>query len=138
MEQLTEGVDSTANFTITSKVNVTSLTVFYTPTSSDFIQFGSGVKTSSLLTFSGNGPYTATLAIPIHDDTTSESNGPIQVALHEESTPATSYTVAASPNNSASIQVIDDDSLPLLSITAPTTPCIESAEAVNFYHYHHY
>ena len=127
-----EGVDSSANFTITSKVNVTSLTVFYTPTSSNFIQFGSGVKTSSLLTFSGNGPYTATLTIPVHDDTTSESNGPIQVTLHEESVPATNYTVAASPNNSASIQVVDDDSLPLLSISAPTTPVIESAEAVNF------
>ena len=61
-----------------------------------------------------------------------KTNGTIQVTLHEERSPATTYTVAASPNNTASITVADDDSLPILSIAAPTTPISESSGSVNY------
>ena len=132
VQAITEGDGNTADFTITSNVNVSSLTVFYTPTSSNFLQSGSGVKISSLINFSGDGPYTAPLRIVVHNDSTSESNGPISVTLNEESTPATSYTVATSPNNTASVQVMDDDSLPLLTITPPMTPIAESAGSIDF------
>ena len=69
---------------------------------------------------------------PVHDDDVSESNGTISVTLNEETVPATNYTVASSPNNSASISITDDDSLPTLNISAPATPIIESAGSINF------
>ena len=63
---------------------------------------------------------------------TAESNGTISVTLNNETVPATTYTVAPSPDNTASVSVTDDDSIPTLSITAPTTPTIETAGIVNF------
>ena len=131
---ITEGFDNTADFTITSVVPVSSLTLNYTPLSTNFIETGSGIQTStpSPIIFSGIGPYTATLPITIHDDDVSESNGTIRVTLNEESSPATTYTVAASPENFATINVTDDDSLPILSIAAPTTPISESAGSINY------
>ena len=54
------------------------------------------------------------------------------MTLNEENIPLSNYSVAASPNNSATVNVTDDDSLPLLRISAPTTPIAESAGSVNF------
>ena len=53
---LTEGDGNTAGYTITSKVPVTSLAVFYTPESADFLESGSGVRTFTTLNFTGDGP----------------------------------------------------------------------------------
>ena len=58
---VTEDDNITADFIITSQVPVTSLTVFYTPGSSDFYQPGNKANPSQTINFSGNGPYTATL-----------------------------------------------------------------------------
>ena len=129
-----EGFDRTADFTITSVMPVSALTLNYTPTSVNFIQAGSGVPTSttSPIIFRGIGPYTATLPITVHDDEASENNGTIQVTLNEESTPATTYTIAPSPNNSASTSIMDDDSIPQLTISAPTTPVLESTGKVDY------
>ena len=49
------------------------------------------------------------------------------MTLNEESTPSTTYTVADSPDNTAMVAVTDDESLPELTITAPTTGTAESA-----------
>ena len=129
---LTEGDGNNANFTVKSEINVTALTVFYTPLSYNFLQTGSGVKTFSRLDFSGLGPYTAPLSIPVHDDDKSEYDGVISVTLNEETTPGTSYTVATAPNNRAIVSVTDDDSLPLLTISAPSAPVAESSGAIDF------
>ena len=67
---ITEGAANHANFTITSSIAVTSLTVFYTPESTSFIETGSGVKTSTTLNFTTTAPYTAPLPIPVHADAT--------------------------------------------------------------------
>ena len=131
---ITEGDGNTADFTITSQIPIPNnlLTIYYTPQSTNFIQTGAGIQTSSRFVFTRNHPYTASLPLAVHDDEVSESNGTISVTLHEESTPATNYTVAASPHNTASINITDDDSLPLLSISAPAAPTIESTGSVNF------
>ena len=131
---LTEGDGNMAEFTITSQLPVpnNSITIFYTPLSPNFLQTGSGVQTSQKFVFAGAGPYTTTLSFAVHDDEVSESNGAISVTLNEESVPATNYTVASAPNNAAAISITDDDSLPLLNISAPTSPIIESAGSINF------
>ena len=129
-----EGDGNTADFTITTKIPVTTLDIDYTPVSTSFLGENlTGVKVEDYtLTFTGNGPYTAPLPITVDDDGTAESNGTISVTLNNETIPATTYTVAPSPDNTASVSVIDDDSIPTLSITAPTTPTIETAGIVNF------
>ena len=60
---ITEGAVTHASFTITSQVSVTSLTLYYTPESVNFLETGSGTPTSTPqpLNFSGDGPYTTTL-----------------------------------------------------------------------------
>ena len=68
----------------------------------------------------------------MHDDEATEADGTIMVTLNEEDTPATTYTVAVAPDNAAEVNVTDDDSLPLLTITAPTAPTAESAGMVDF------
>ena len=133
-DPVTEGDGNTANFTITSQVPVTSLTINYTPESTNFIESGSGqpISTPNPIDFSGVGPYTATLPITVHNDGNAESDGTISVTLNEETVPATTYTVASAPDNSASVNVTDDESLPILTITAPTTPIAESDGEVDF------
>ena len=133
-DPVTEGDGNTANFTITSQVPVTSLTINYTPESSNFIESGSGqpISTPNPIDFSGVGPYTALLPITVHNDEDAESDGTISVTLNEETVPATTYTVASAPDNFASVNVTDDESLPILTITAPTTPIAESDGEVDF------
>ena len=120
-DRVTEGPSVNARFNITSEVEVSSLTVNYTPRSDSFLESGSGTPTTTMpaLTFTGDGPWVAPLDIAVHDDEATETNGTITVTLNEEDTPATTYTVAVAPDNAASVNVTDDDSLPLLTITAP-------------------
>ena len=131
---VTEGAVTHASFTITSEVPVTSLTINYTPESTNFIETGSGTPTTTpnALDFMGDGPYTTKLLVEVHDDDQADPAGTIRVTLNEESTPATSYTVAEIPDNSATVAVTDDESLPLITITAPATGTAESAGSVNF------
>ena len=70
--------------------------------------------------------------IEVHDDMQSDPAGNIRVTLNEETPPASNYTVAGTPDNTAIVAVTDDDSLPLLTITAPTTGTAESARMVDF------
>ena len=132
--QVTEGPSVNARFMISSAVEVTSLTVNYTPVSTNFIETGSGTPTITIpaLTFTGAGPWVAPLDIPVHDDDVAEDDGTIMVTLNEEATPATTYTVAGTPDNAAEVNVADDDSLPLLRISAPKTGTAESAGMVDF------
>ena len=131
----TEAVATKANFTVKAHFSPnSSLTVNFKPTDvGDFIggSFTDDTSTSDTLDFT-SGKITAPLAIDIASDGDAESNGSITVTLENESTPFTSYSVGASPDNSATINIIDDDSLPLLTISAPTTPTAESAGFVRF------
>ena len=135
---VTEGIDAKASFTVTSAVPIpnsnNTLTVFYTPVSVNFIQSGSGDRTSTTLTFTGSamGTYTAPLEIDIHNDDQPESNGSIKVTLNEESTSDITYSVVSTQGNFASVTVRDDDSLPLLTITAPSSPVNENTGLVSF------
>ena len=133
-DRVTEGPSVNARFIISSEVAVTSLTINYTPVSTNFIESGSGAQTTTPtpLMFTGAGPYTAPLDIPVHNDDVEEADGMIMVTLNEEDPAAGTYTVAGSPANSAEVNITDDDSLPLLTISAPTVGTAESADMVNF------
>ena len=129
---VTEDDNTTADFVITSQVPVTSLTVFYTPGSSDFYQPGNKANPSQTINFFGNGPYTATLPITVDNDEVLESDGSISVTLEEEGTPASTYTVKSSPSNTAEITVYDDDSPAKIWITADNGEVSESAGMAKF------
>ena len=133
---VTEGSGLKAKFTITSEVPVpnNTLTVNYTPVSTNFIETGSGSPTTTVpaLTFTGAGPYTAPLEITVHDDTNIESNDTIRVTLNNDSPLNNTYTVAPPDNNFAEVMVKDDDTLPLLTITTPTNSIVESAGMIDF------
>ena len=117
---ITEANGVMANFEFSAEVSPNEeVTIRYNLVDShDFISIEGSEKTSKLDFRGGtNGVTEVTLPIPITSDTTGEENGTITLTLIEEETPATSYTVAPSPNNTAVINVIDDDAK-VLSISA--------------------
>ena len=132
-----EGVNATANFTITAnKMPHQGLTIYYTPVSDFFLPAGvTGNQQSNALpvVFSqapNDGPITGTLRVPIDNDGFQagafvggegyEQNGTIMVTLQEDSSTSPGYTVHAS-NNSAIVHVEDDDTrVRLLTISAPS------------------
>ena len=73
---------------------------------------GNGI--TKQLDFSG-GVSEATLPIPITNDTMIEDDGTITVTLVPDQAPI-NYTVASAPNNTATVEVVDDDSYPLITI----------------------
>ena len=83
------------------------------------------------MNFSNNNKI-ATLSIPIAGDNTDEENGTITVTLVGEitSTSPITYTVASSPRNSATVEVIDDDELPQINISTSTPSIKEGEQAV--------
>ena len=136
---VTEGDNVQAIFTITSivqpPVDPTSsnrdIAIDYTPVSANFLADGTtGVEvTNHTLTFTGEGPYTADLPITVASDTVAEANGVIMVTLTQRAAVSGSipgYTVAAAPNNSAIVEVRDDDSIPTLTIVADETSFAEN------------
>ena len=133
---VTEGPGRTANFVITSEVLPKSaLTLRYRPLSINYLAegvSGSTVTATNPITFSGRGPYTATLPVPIDNDQIREGTNLLTVMLLEEATPAATYTVAPAPYNSSYYTVADDDILPLIEISAPTEPINENVGEVSF------
>ena len=136
---VTEGFGQTANFSIVSEVlPPRALTLRYRPLSTSYLApgvSGSDVTATNPITFSGAGPYTAILPIPIDNDDVVEATNLLTVMLLEEENPATSYTVAPSPYNASYATVADDDLLPLIEISAPTEPINENAGDMLVLHY---
>ena len=87
--------------------------------------------TTATVDFS-NQATNGTLSIPISSDDVIEDNGIIRVVLIADNASPITYLVAAEPNNSAEVMVVDDDSLPLLQISSPTEPTPESDGEVVF------
>ena len=140
--QITEGDNVNAEFTITANtMPVNDLTIHYLPISEGFLSPTISNKpqmTSQPLTFTqapNDGLITATLIIPVVSDEIAEANGTIAVTLQppspSPSTPA-SYSVAAT-NNSATLNILDDDSIvPVIAITGPTENIPESTDTIEF------
>ena len=140
--EVTEGPGVIATYIITAdKMPSEALTVHYLPVSRNFLAPSiSNVPQMSTqpLTFvqpSENAPITARLSFPIFNDTVVEPNGPIAVTLQDPPTsPSTPAKYQAhETNHTASVKVIDDDSvIPVLAITGPSGEFPESVESVEF------
>ena len=129
--QLIEGDNVTADFTISTEVATSSnITVQYNLTESgDYIDNEGSNKTAIINL--NNQAKEATLSIPIINDEISETAGTITVTLLAENT-ITSYTVAASPDDSATINVYDDDVIPIVSIVADNGNVAENIGQADF------
>ena len=129
---LTESDNLTADFKISAEVSPNKIiTVRYDlAETSDFIEDEATGKNESL-DFS-NQTKEVTLSIPIVSDTEVESNGTITVTLIADNANPIAYTVGAAPNNSAVVNVVDDDSLPLIEILADSGNVGENVGPANF------
>ena len=127
---ITEGAGVQAIFNVIAQVQPSggSVDVDYTPVSANFLPAGmSGNKVENhTLRFEGDGPYTATLPVNIHNDEIKDTNGRINVTLNQKAT-ISGYTVAGAPRDEAFVTVRDDDSLPTLTIAANETQYAENA-----------
>ena len=89
---------------------------------------GNGI--TKQLDFSG-GVTEATLPIPINNDGEIEDDGTITVTLVPDQAPIT-YTVASAPSNTATVEVVDDDSYPLITIAPINGEVPESNGTAHF------
>ena len=90
-----------------------------------------GVGKTDTLDFR-NGVTEVTLSFAITSDTDEETNGSITLALLDSSAVPPAYNLATAPDNSATLNVIDDDSLPVIEITADNGEVVESIAMAAF------
>ena len=75
---------------------------------------------------------TALIPIPINNNTYAENDGTITFTLKPDPADNPEYKVAPSPANSATVTVIDDESLPVISIMADSGGVGENANQASF------
>ena len=127
-----------AIFPITASYNSNRITVYYTPTQSGTFLGGgltAGTTISTELNFEGGT--SAMLAVPIVNDETPEPDGSISVTIETDENMVNSalfatYTVAASPGNQGTVMVVDDESLPRISIVADSGGVAENEGPARF------
>ena len=130
--QVVEAINATADFVVSTLVSPdSSLTVYYNLSESHSFIANEGTGLSSSLDFT-NGKTEATLEIPITSDDQVENNGTVTVTLIADQAATITYLVASSPNDTAIVNVIDDDSLPIVSIAADSGDVAESTLQANF------
>ena len=131
-DPVVEADNVSANFAITSRVSPNDfVTVRYNSAESqNFVNFEGNGKTARL-DFRNNATE-VTLPIEIVDDDTYEDNGTITVTLTADTADRIKYTVAPSPNNSATMNVYDDESLPTIMISINNGEVAESDRMARF------
>ena len=92
-----------------------AIDVTYTYTETSTFIDGEGTLKQANLDFSNNEK-NVRLYVPFESDTTPEENGFITVTLSEDKSITPKYLVAAAPNNAATMEVFDDDSIPTISV----------------------
>ena len=131
---VTEGDNVNANFDVSAVVSPNRMiTVNYELTKTgDFIDENYiGDDKSVELDFSG-GVKKATIPIPIISDTKTETNGSITITLRPDDLDPFTYTVRPSPDDSATLNIIDDDTLPVVAIEADSGGVAEDMGPANF------
>ena len=131
-DAVVEADNVTADFVVTAKVSPDDqVMVTYTLAEShDFIST-EGTDVTENLDFR-NDATEATLPIDITSDDIVESDGTITVTLTPDTRSQIEYTVAPAPDNTATINVTDDDSLPILAIKADNGDVSESIGFASF------
>ena len=131
-DTILEAAGAMANFTISSKASPNRSVVVY----ADLVETGDfiaveGINRSYTLDFTA-GKKEATVSIPIINNSYPESDGTITLTLKPDSANPPTYMVAADPNNSAVVNVKDDESLPVVSIMADSGGIGENANQTPF------
>ena len=117
-----------ANFTVLAKISPNKfVTVRYDLTETQNFIHNEGPNKTKILNFT-NGITRTIIPIRLNNDGLEEDNGTISITLTADTANPINYTVAASPNNTAAVNIIDDDNLPLISIAANNGDVAESAE----------
>ena len=127
-----------AIFPVNANYNSGKITVYYTPTQSgNFLASNvtAGMIASAELDFKGGT--SATLAIPITNDEISEPNGSIMLTLMNDKNTVNgalfaTYIVAQSPGNQGTVIVIDDETLPRISIVTTSGGAAENDGPAQF------
>ena len=135
---ITEAEQSMAMFPIISSFKADKITVFYTPSEAgDFLGGGliDGITTSIELDFADGT--TAILPVPIANDDVNEPDGSITIKLEddekvENGQPVITYSIDESLVNSGTVNVVDDDSLPVVSIVLNSGDVAENAGPAKF------
>ena len=131
-DTILEAAGAMANFTFSSKASPNRSVVVY----ADLVETGDfiaveGINRSYTLDFTA-GKKEATVSIPIINNSYPESDGTITLTLKPDSANPPTYMVAADPNNSAVVNVKDDESLPVVSIMADSGGIGENANQTPF------
>ena len=131
-EQVVEGVGATADFIVSAKTSPNSyITIRYDLSESQNFIHHEGTGKSKILDFT-NEATEATLAIALVNDTKFEDNGTITVTLAEDTNTPIRYTATAAPNNQASVNIIDDESLPMIWVSTDSGDVAENAGPARF------
>ena len=114
-ETVVEGAD--ASFTLTaSRAPGADLTVRLTVSEADGSDFVAAEKEGAATATIPKGETEATFTVPTVNDTADEPDGAVTAALAGDGEKGRHYTVAAPPQDAASVKVTDDDA----AATAPT------------------
>ena len=112
---VTEGAD--ASFTLTaSRAPGADLTVRLTVSEADGSDFVAAEREGTATATVPKGETEATFTVPTVNDTADEPDGAVTAALAGDGDKGLLYTVAAAPQDAASVKVTDDDA----AATAPT------------------
>ena len=132
---VTEDTDQNAIFTVSAHISPNRMITLHYSTSQPATGAGNFLANdgpdSQSLDYT-NGATSVNLLIPLATDDLAELNGMITVTLASDQADPITYTNSNSPQNSASLMVIDDDSIPILSINPPTNPTPESNDYVTY------
>ena len=135
---VTEADQAKAMFPITASFSVNTITVYFTPTQEgDFLGGALTANESTSTTIDFTGGTSAMLPIPILNDKVVEENGSITITLVEDANMESgqsviTYSIDESQNNAGKVNVIDDDSLPVVSIVADSGNVAENAGSAKF------
>ena len=136
--EVTEAINAEAVYTVSARVSPSStfevnynVRVLDAQNVGDFIATGElGYKTKMLDLTSGK---TDTITIPISNDDLVENDSAVFVTLLEETDGIQHYSVSSMQSErEVRIDLIDDESLPVLTIADPTRSTAESAREVAF------
>ena len=129
---ITEAENASADFKITAQYSpYDNITVRYDLAESNNFISAEGTSKTEVLDFT-NGITERMISFPIANNTLIEANGTITATLVADTSNPITYSVAASPNNSAVVNIIDDESLPVISIAADSGDAAESDGTAQF------
>ena len=135
LNAVTEDLGQTADFKVNARVSPNKFLNLHYSVSEPSSGTGNFVETvgpdQAMLDFR-NLSKSDILSIPIVSDLNIEDDGLIKVTLVSDFADPMTYTVIDSSANIAEVIVVDDDSLPYISITAPSDPILENEGVVSF------